>query len=71
MAYSEILRDEQGNPIPQIWDEATNDFVPYRVMTYYGNSTDAKPTVTTVGVRFVELDTKKVFVWNGITWGEF
>lgn len=31
MAYSNkrILRDADGNPIPQIWDPALDDFVPY------------------------------------------
>ena len=31
MAYSDkrILRDADGNPIPQVWDPALGDFVPY------------------------------------------
>ena len=38
---------------------------------YSGLSTDAKPT-TKVGTNslFYELNTKKVYYWNGTTWKE-
>lgn len=70
MAYGDktILRDADGNPIPQIWDDVANDFVPYQVTTYYGLSADTKPTVTTVGIVYFAIDTGTVYMWDGTSW---
>jgi hypothetical protein len=37
-------------------------------MEYYGKSTDAKPTPDKVGSTFFEIDTVKVYMWDGADW---
>ena len=37
---------------------------------YMGLSTDTKPTECGVNSLFYELNTKKVYYWNGTTWKE-
>ena len=39
-------------------------------MEFSGLSTDAKPTDCGVNSLFYELNTKKVYYWNGTTWKE-
>lgn len=43
------------------------------VETFYGLSTDTKPTVAANGSKFVEMDTGKeyLFDYEGATWYEF
>ena len=70
--YNEILRDIEGNPIPQIYDEASQSFVPYRVMEYAGKPGDTKPTGAPVGAHYIEIDaatnTVNVYLYDGENW---
>lgn len=67
-----ILRDADGNPIPQIWDDVANDFVPYRIMEYAGKSGDEKPTGAPVGSTYLEIDAVagalNVYLYDGEEW---
>lgn len=83
MAYDtkQILRDADGNPIPQIWSEAADDFLPYegdarlkgsRVEEVLTES-DAVSGVLTfaANISSIEIyhneDTPQEFIVNGIT----
>lgn len=75
----EILRDKNGNPIPQYFDVQDDSFKPMTNETvqrttetgrYIGYSTSPKPKGKH-GEAFIELDTSKVFLHDGSDWIEF
>ena len=37
-------------------------------MEYYGKSGDEKPTPDVIGSTFFEIDTKTVYIWDGVEW---
>jgi hypothetical protein len=66
----ELLKDQDGRPIPQQYDQANDVFVPLLKMEYYGKSADTKPlpSKTPIGATFMELDTKDVYINDGVIW---
>ena len=76
----QILRDAGGSPIPQIWVDAMDQFVPYagRVtamvmdngIKYYGATIATRPPADTVpeGATFVAVNTREAWQSNGAEW---
>lgn len=69
-----ILRDTNGDPIPQYYNEMTKQFEPLKgseVYTIYRNSNEMKPTEDIdKGVSLFEIDTTKVYMFDGQRWVE-
>ncbi|EIT85907.1 hypothetical protein A374_08729 [Fictibacillus macauensis ZFHKF-1] len=74
-----ILRDASGDPIPQVFNPATNAYEPFTGemnvkltgsnMEYFGNSSDTKPTSNIkVGATFFEIDTTTAYMFDGAKW---
>ena len=73
MAYNNqaIKRDINGNPIPQMWNDATGQFEVLSKTEFYGLSTEAKPASDMIkGNSYFEIDTSKVFIYDGTKWVE-
>lgn len=85
MGYStkEILRDQNGVAIPQIWDEVLDDFVPYEgkvtlsgiIYEYQWLDTDTPPVLGAEDRAFgVEINTTThemtIKYWTGSAWQE-
>lgn len=72
MAYNQknLLTDVNGKPIPQMYDQPNDMFIPMKQMEYYGKSTDTKPAniSTPIGATFLEIDTKNVYINDGSAW---
>jgi len=64
-----MLTDEIGQLIPQGYDPNKDEFYPLKV-EYIGYSTETKPTARK-GDEFVELDTKYLYIHDGIEWVRF
>lgn len=71
MSYGDavILKDVDGNPIPQSYNVATKKFEVLKE-TVFVNSTDTKPLGVDKGDTLFEIDTSKVFVYSGTEWVE-
>lgn len=69
-ASESILRNNGGDPIPQIWDEAQQKFVPYEIMNFYGATVANRPAANAVpaGAVYVSIDTREVWQSNGTNW---
>lgn len=69
----QLLTDVQSKPIPQMYDQADDTFVPLRQMEYYGKSIDNKPSpiATPKGATFLEIDTKVIYINDGVSWVVF
>ena len=64
-ASKAVLYDAAGNEINLV-DIIKNAI---RDMEYYGKSTDTKPTANiTKGSTYFEIDTTKVYMWDGSGW---
>jgi hypothetical protein len=63
--------DQFGKPIPQMYDQVNDTYVPLVKMEYFGLSTDTKPLAanTPKGATFFELDTKDAYICTGTSWG--
>jgi hypothetical protein len=62
-ASKSILYDADGNPVD------LTKLVQKANMEYYGKSTDTKPVVDViVGSTYFEIDTKRVYMWDGTSW---
>lgn len=76
MGYKDtsILRDINGDPIPQFYNELTKKFEVLRgdpTFTLYGNSVEVKPIIDMIkGIRYFEIDTGNVFIYDGQEWVE-
>ena len=77
MAYNTnaILRDTNGDPIPQYYDVVAGEFKPLTEASFgeehFGLSTDTKPTPEKVGALFYEIDTRIFHIWDGTSWDVF
>jgi len=71
-ATEAILRDLNGDPIPQYFDVVADEFKPLTeaMMSedYYGTSASVKPTPEAIGAAFYEFDTRTYYIWDGATW---
>lgn len=76
----QMLRDANGDLIPQYWDVYLEEFQPLtgsngandmRLGGYEeirGLSTDTKPINLVIGSIFYEMDTTEVYMWTGFEW---
>ena len=66
----ELLKDSQFKPIPQMYDQANDAYVPLVKMEYYGKSPDTNPSPskTPIGATFMEVDTKDIYMNDGTLW---
>jgi hypothetical protein len=69
----QLLTDSSGKPIPQMYDQVNDTYIPLIKMEYYGKSTDTKPSPpnTPKGATFLEIDTKNVYMNDGSSWVVF
>lgn len=68
-----ILRDKLGSPIPQVWDSAKNEFVPYESavkMEYYGATVADRPAADAVrlGAVYMAVQTQEIWQSDGTNW---
>lgn len=70
MSYNQkkMLEDVAGDLIPQMFEPSIDEFVPLEKMEYYGRSTDSKPSNVAKGASFLELDTGKLYFYDGNDW---
>ncbi len=75
-----ILKDLGGKPIPQIWDEVSETFIPYTgkirdASVIWGVTVSTRPAASAVriGTKFIAIDNGafNITVSNGVdTWVE-
>ncbi len=75
-----ILRDVNGDPIPQLWDGDNNEFIPYvgkivisgNDLQYYWNHDDGEPdpgaNARVFGARYEVDGNFTGLYWNGTSW---
>lgn len=80
MGYKDktILTDKNGDPIPQIWDPALNNFTPYEgrvtlsgtIMEIYGATIANRPNANSVpiGATYMAVNSQEVWQSNGADW---
>ncbi len=68
---TKILRDEDGNPIPQIYDPVEGEFVPFVYRIIYGAGDGNRPaTGQFVAQGFFSIETQRLWLWDGSDWVE-
>ncbi len=66
-----ILRDQDGNPIPQYYDSIAKVFKPLVEFMVYGAGDANRPaTGSYTGHGYMSVETGRIWLWSGSGWVE-
>lgn len=72
MSYNSktVLKDAKGNPVPQQFNPADDNYQPLQVMEYYGPTVSSRPAanLVPVGAVFCAVQSQEYWQSDGTQW---